>query len=295
MKEMFETFIGIIDVKSLETTGIKVVMAIAVVVLALWLSRRLQRSIDHHFTHDSFEDEQAVRKYKITANIVILTIGTLLAVHVLGIDMSSVFTGGGMFAVAMAFVMKNLIENYVSGIMIRLQRSIKPGDVLESTDDHTIMRVETIGMISTVVRTKDEKEVVYPNSELIHGKIANYTYSNSLCRIEARVGVAYSSDLDEVQKVLESACERCDWKSPQHEISVMLSSFGDSAVIYKVRVWVEDPWASGMKRTLLNQAIWRGLKEADITMAFPQLDVHFDELLTDQSTGAGKVMNRGAI
>ncbi len=283
MKELFEKFIEIIDVKSIETTGIQVIIAIAVILLALWFSRKLQRSIEHHFTHDDFEDEQVIRKYKITAKIVIMTLGILLALHVLGIDMSSVFTGGGMFAVAMAFVMKNVVENYVSGILMRLEGSIKPGDVLESTDDHTIMRVETIGMSSTIVRTKDEKDVVYPNSELIQGKIANYTYSNSLCRIEALVGVAYSSDLDEVQRVLESVCAHCDWKSPQHEISVILSSFGDSAINYKVRVWIDDPWLSGQKRALLHQAIWRELKEADITMAFPQLDVHFDAPLKDHS------------
>jgi len=283
LKELFEKFIEIIDVKSIETTGIKAIIAIAVVLLALWFSRKLQRSIEHHFTHDDFEDEQVIRKYKITAKIVIMTLGILLALHVLGIDMSSVFTGGGMFAVAMAFVMKNVVENYVSGILMRLEGSIKPGDVLESTDDHTIMRVETIGMSSTIVRTKDEKDVVYPNSELIQGKIANYTYSNSLCRIEALVGVAYSSDLDEVQRVLESVCAHCDWKSPQHEISVILSSFGDSAINYKVRVWIDDPWLSGQKRALLHQAIWRELKEADITMAFPQLDVHFDAPLKDHS------------
>ena len=195
MKELFEKFIEIIDVKSIETTGLKVVLAIAIVLLALWFSRKLQRYIEHHFTHDDFEDDQVVRKYKITAKIVIMTLGALLALHVLGIDMSSVFTGGGMFAVAMAFVMKNLVENYVSGIFMRLERTIKPGDVLETTDDHTMVRVETIGMSTTVVKTKDEKDVVIPNSRLVQGRIANYTYSNSLCRIEAKVGVAYSSPL----------------------------------------------------------------------------------------------------
>jgi len=287
LKELFEKFIDLIDVKSIETTGIKVIMAIAVVLLALWFSRKLQHYIEQHLKHDDFEDERAVRKYKITAKIVIMTLGILFALHVLGIDMSSVFTGGGMFAVAMAFVAKNIVENYISGILIRLEGTIKPGDILESTDDHTMMRVETIGMSSTIVRTKDEKDVVYPNSELIQGKIANYTYSNSLCRIEAQVGVAYSSDLDEVQRVLESVCAHCDWKSPQHQISVILSSFGDSAINYKVRVWVDDPWQSGAKQALLNQAIWRELKEADITMAFPQLDVHFDALLQAQSAVAG--------
>ena len=283
MKELFEKYI---DVNSLETTGFKVILAIAVVLLASWLVHKVSNYIDHHMRHDNFLDDQVVRNYKITAKIVIMTLGILLALHVLGIDMASVFTGGGMFAVAMAFVMKNFVENYISGIVLRVQKTIKPGDVLEMDDDHKIVRVEAIGMSSTVVRMKDEKDVVIPNYELIQNKISNYTYSNSLCRIEAKVGVAYSSDLDEVQRVLESVCAHCDWKSPQHEISVILSSFGDSAINYKVRIWIDDPWLTGQKLALLNLAIWRELKEADISIAFPQLDVHFDESLKEQPAAA---------
>ena len=284
MKELYEKFIDLIDIKSIETNGLKVILAIAVVLLALWFVRKVSNYIGHHMKHDNFLDDQVVRNYKITAKIVILTLGIMLALQVLGIDMASVFTGGGMFAVAMAFVMKNFVENFISGIVIRVQKTIKPGDILETSDGHKIVRVETIGMSATVVRMKDETDVLIPNSELLQNKIANYTYSNSLCRIEAEVGVAYSSDLDEVQRVLESVCAHCDWKSPQHQISVILSSFGDSAINYKVRVWIEDPWLSGQQLALLNQAIWRELKEADITMAFPQLDVHFDAPLKDHST-----------
>jgi small-conductance mechanosensitive channel len=287
LTELFEKIIELIDVKHIEMTGLKVIIAIAVLLLAWWISRRLQRTIDHHFTHDNFEDEQAVRKYKITTKIVVMTFGILLAIHVLGIDMSSVLTGGGMFAVALAFVMKNIADNYISGIVIRIQRIIKPGDVLEMHDDHSLGRVVHIGMSSTLVRARDGKDVLVPNSRIVQERITNYTFSNSLYRIQAQVGVAYSSDLDEVQKVLESVCEHCDWKSSQHEISVRLSSFGDSAINYKVRVWIDDPWVSMARRALLHQAIWRGLKEAGITIAFPQLDVHFDEPLKERPAVAG--------
>ena len=281
MTELFEKITELIDVKSIETMGIKVVIAIAIILLALWISRKLRRTIEHHFTHDDFEDEQAVRRYKITTKIVVMAFGILLAMHVLGIDMSSVFTGGGLFAVAIAFVIKNITDNYVSGIVIRIQRCIKPGDVLER-HNHCLERVVRIGMSSTLVRTRDGLDVLIPNAQIVQERITNVTYSNSLYRIEATVGVAYSSDLDEVQKVLESVCEHCDWKSPQHKISVKLFNFGDSAINYKVRVWIDDPWVSTAKRALLHQAIWRGLKEAGISIAFPQLDVHFDEPLKGQ-------------
>ena len=287
LTELFEKIIELLDVKHIEMTGLKVIIAIAVLLMAWWISRKLQQAIDHHFTHDNFEDEQAVRNYKITTKIVVMAFGILLAMHVLGIDMSSVFTGGGMFAVALAFLIKNIADNYISGIVIRLQRIIKPGDVLEMHDDHSLGRVVHIGMSSTLVRMRDGKDVLIPNSQIVQERITNYTFSNSLCRIQAQVGVAYSSDLDEVQKVLESVCEHCDWKSPQHEISVRLSSFGDSAINYKIRVWIDDPWVSMAKRALLHQAIWQELKEAGITIAFPQLDVHLDEPLKELPAVAG--------
>ncbi len=287
LTELFEKIIELIDVKHIEMTGLKVIIAIAVLLLAWWISHKLQQTIDHHFTHDNFEDEQAVRNYKITTKIVVMAFGILLAMHVLGIDMSSVFTGGGMFAVALAFMIKNIADNYISGIVIRLQKIIKPGDVLEMHDDHSLVRVIHIGMSSTLMRMRDGKDVLIPNSQIVQEKITNYTFSNSLYRIQAQVGVAYSSDLDEVQKVLESVCEHCDWKSSQHEISVRLSSFGDSTINYKIRVWIDDPWVSMEKRALLHQAIWWELKKAGITIAFPQLDVHFDEPLKERSAVAG--------
>ncbi len=292
LTELFEKFTELIDVKNIETMGIKVVSAIAVVLLALWISRKLQRTIEHHFTHDDFEDERAVRRYKITTKIVVTAFGILLAIHVLGVDMSSVFTGGGMFAVAMAFVMKNIADNYVSGIVIRIQRNIKPGDVLELHGDHSLARVVSIGMSSTFVKTRNGKDVLIPNSQIVQERITNFTYSNSLYRIEAAVGVAYSSDLNEVQKVLESVCEHCDWKSSQHDISVRLSSFGDSAINYKVRVWIDDPWVSMVKCALLHQAIWRELKDAGISIAFPQLDVHFAKPLKGRPAVAGGRLDR---
>ncbi len=287
LTELFEKIIARIDVQRLEITGLQIIMAIAVLFLAWWISRKLQLSIDHHLTQESFEDKLAIRKYKITVQIIAMLFGILLAIHILGIDMSSVLTSGGMFAVALAFVMKNIADNYISGIVIRLQRIIKPGDVLEMHDDHSLGRVVHIGMSSTLVRMRDGKDVLIPNSQIVQERITNFTYSNSLYRIEAAVGVAYSSDLNEVQKVLESVCEHCDWKSSQHDISILLSSFGDSTINYTVRVWIEDPWMARRKQALLHHAIWRELKEAGITIAFPQLDVHFDGPLKERTVVAG--------
>ena len=94
------------------------------------------------------------------------------------------------------------------------------------------------------------------------------------------VGVAYSSDLMKVREILEHTCDQLEWKSDKHDPEVLLVEFGSSAVNYKISVWIEDPWESGPAKSHLNEAIWWALQKADIVIAYPQLDVHFDDAFT---------------
>jgi len=280
LSALYHEFLELIHVKSFEAMGIRVLMAVAIILAAFWFSRMLQRFIDRQLSQDSHKDESIIRTYKKTVGYIVMVPGILLAVHALGVNLSSLFTTGGLFAVALAFAMRNIAENYVSGVMLRLERTIKPGDVLET--EGTMVRVKSIGFRATNVRAKDGKDLVIPNSQLVQTRVSNYTYSDSDCRIEATVGVAYASDLKEVRKVLEDVCSQLDWTSSRNKPVVLLSGFGDSAVNFKIRVWIEDPWATPERLSLLNDAIWWGLKKAGIVIAYPQLDMHFDESFTKQ-------------
>jgi len=278
LSELFGEFLALINVKSIEAMGIKVFAATVIFLAAFWGWRILRRFIDHRLRQDSHNDEATIRTYSNIVRFIVMVPGILLAVHVLGFNLSSLFTTSGLFAVALAFAMKNIAENYVSGAMLRFERTIKPGDVLET--EGVMVRVKSIGFRATVARSKDEKDLLIPNSQLVQNRVANYTYKDSLCRVETTVGVAYSSDLNKVREVLESACNQCDWASSQHKPAVLMSGFGDSAVNLKIRVWIENPWDAGRRQASLNEAIWWALKEAGIVIAYPQLDVHFDETFT---------------
>jgi small-conductance mechanosensitive channel len=285
LSALFGEFLELIDAKSIEAMTIIIIAAAAIFLAALWVSRILQQVIDRRLSRDSHDDEATIRTYKKTVGYIVMVPGILLAVHALGINLSTLFTTGGLFAVAAAFAMKDIAENYVSGVLLRLERTIRPGDVLET--EGTMVRVKSIGFHATNVRTKDGKDLVIPNSHLVKTRVANYTYSDSVCRIEATVGVAYASDLKEVREVLEEVCSQLDWISSHHKPVVLLSGFGDSAVNFKIRVWIEDPWESPRRLSLLNNAIWWGLKKAGIEIAYPQLDMHFDEAFT-KTAGLGR-------
>ena len=267
LSELFGEFLALINVKSIEAMGIKIFAATATLLAAYWLSRMLRKRIDRRLRQDSHNDEGTICTYKNIARSVVMIPGFLISLHIFGINLSSLFTTGGLFAVALAFAMKNAAENYVSGMMLRFERTIKPGDVLET--EGVMVRVKSIGFRETIVRTKDESDLLVPNSQLVQNRIVNYTYRDTVCRFETTVGVAYSSDLKKVREVLESVCNQLDWTSPQHEPSVILFGFGDSAVNFKIRFWIENPWDAGGRKALLNEAIWWGLKEAGIVIALP--------------------------
>jgi small-conductance mechanosensitive channel len=255
--------------------GDKWAHALLVLIIALVISRLLQNAVGRHLKHDDRGDEFEIRTYKKVARFVVWVPGILLAVHVLGINMSAVFTTSGFFALAIAFAMKNAVENYVSGIVIRIERSIKPGDVLEL--EGQMIRVKKIGFRGTTARSKGEIDVLIPNSLLIQDRIANYTFRDSICRVWTFVGVAYSSDLNKTREVLESVCNNLAGLSDRHAPVVLLNDFGASSVNYKVSVWIDDPWQSSHFKSDLNEAIWNGLNAANIVIAFPQLDVHLDD------------------
>jgi len=275
LSELFRGVTELINVKSIEAMGIKIFAATATLLAAYWVSRMLRQGIDRRLRQDSHNDEATICTYKNIARVIVMIPGFLISLHVFGINLSSLFTTSGLFAVALAFAMKDTAENYVSGMLLRVERIIKPGDVLETGG--AMVRVKSIGFRATIVRTKDEKDLIIPNSQLAQDRIVNYTYKDTDCRFETTVGVAYASDLKKVREVLESVCYQLDWASPQHKPSVILFGFGDSAVNYKIRVWIENPWDAGGRQALLNEAIWWGLKEAGIVMAYPQLDVHVDK------------------
>ena len=155
-----------------------------------------------------------------------------------------------------------------------MERAIKPGDVLEV--EGQVVRVVKMGIRSTVARTRDEEELIIPNSTLVQSTVKNYTLQDSHYRIRGRVGVAYGSDMQEVRETLSRIAEEVDWRLEVREPLVFLKEFGDSSVVWEVSVWVSDPWGAQRSLSELNRAVWNGLQNDGITIAFPQLDVHFD-------------------
>ena len=209
----------------------------------------------------------------------ILLSGVAMAMQTAGVKLGALFAAGAVFAVGLGFAMQNLAQNFVSGVILLLERSIKPGDVLEV--EGRVVRVQETGIRSTLVRTRDEEEMIVPNSTLVQATVKNYTLKDALYRLRVVVGVTYGSDMARVRKTLEEVGEKLDWRLRDRPCQILMLDFGSSSVDFEVAVWTDDPWLARVHSSHLREAIWWAFKDQGITIAFPQVDVHFDPPVND--------------
>jgi potassium efflux system protein len=213
----------------------------------------------------------------------IMVVALFWALELVGVRVGTLFTAGAVAAVALGFALQNILQNFVSGLILLTERTITPTDVLEV--EGRMVYVVDMRIRSTIARTWDDEELIIPNSVLVQSTVKNFTLRDSFYRIRARVGVAYESDLDRVIEVLKEAASSVPDRDPGHEPVVFLFEFGDSSIVFDVSIWIDDPMTKLGVRSQLHMAIWRGLKNAGITIAFPQLDVHVKQLPASASPG----------
>ena len=205
----------------------------------------------------------------------VMLLAVAFGLHLIGINLAALFAAGAVLAVAVGFAMQNIAQNFVSGLILLMERSIQPGDVLEV--DGQVVRVVDMRIRSTVCRSRDEEELIVPNSVLVQSTVKNYTLRDNLYRLRVPVGVVYGSDMRRVREVLERTAREFEDRVPGREPMVLLTGFGTSSVDWEVSVWTDRPWRALIIRSELHQAVWRALRDAGVTIAFPQLDVHFDD------------------
>jgi small-conductance mechanosensitive channel len=217
---------------------------------------------------------------------VIVLIGLGVALQTAGIKLGALFAAGAVFAVGIGFAMQNIAQNFVSGVILLVERTIKPGDVVEV--EGTLVRVVEMGIRSTLVRSRDEEDMIVPNSKLVQTTVKNYTLSDQLYRLRVGVGVTYDSDMALVRSTLEQVADRIEWRDKDREPVVLMADFGSSSVDFELSVWSSDAWNQKARRSQVREAIWWALKEQGIVIAFPQLDLHLDPPVIESLGGLGK-------
>lgn len=205
----------------------------------------------------------------------IILIATAIAagIKAIGIDLTAFAVFTGALGLGIGFGLQKVISNLVSGVILLLDRSIKPGDVI--TVGTTFGWVNTMGARYTSLLTRDGIEHLVPNEDLITQRVENWSYSDSLVRVPIDFGVHYKSDVKKARELaLEAAldCERV-LETPPPVCS--MTEFGDSSVNFQLRIWIRDPQnGTGNVRGDVLMKLWDKLQEHDIEIPYPQRDLH---------------------
>jgi potassium efflux system protein len=208
------------------------------------------------------------------AHYLVLTVGIVVAIETLGVDLAGLFAAGAFLAVGIGIAMQGVAQNFVAGVSLLIERTIKPEDILMV--DGRVVRVTQLGFRAAVAHTRDEEDLIIPNFLLAQEIVTNYTLNDPVFRLRTSVGVAYESDIDRVFTILHDVGMKVEHRDPRYEPRVLLAEFGASSIVFDVSVWISDPWVAPVAKSRLNHAIWRAFKDEGVVIAFPQLDVHLD-------------------
>ena len=269
--------------------------SIGLVVTAAWFITRLARNLIGRVS--AFDGSQKLLAEKL-ATIVIWTVAFFVTIDLIGIDLTALAIFGGAFGLAIGFGLQKTFGNLISGILLLLDKSIKPGDVISVTDQagqEAVGQIRKIGIRAISVITRDQTEYLIPNELLMTNQVVNWSYSSRDVRVKAPVGVAYDSDLELVTKLLYQAVHETGRVLDHPKPRVNLMEFGDSSVNFEVRFWIQDP-EGGLAniRSDVYMRIWELFKEHEVEIPFPQTDLHLrsskqlDQLVEMMS--AGKVV-----
>lgn len=268
--------------------------SLLVLFIGLWGSRRLRRLVMDKAP--AFDINISTAN---TIGTVVFYLGTVISLLVtatlLGFELSNMVVLAGALSVGIGFGLQNIANNFVSGLILLFDRSLKVGDYVELADGlrGTITQIR---VRSTIVLTNDHLEVIVPNSSFISGQVINYTLSSDRRRLHIPFGVAYGSDVEKVIEVVSKVPESLDFVikgEPDFEPKVWMTSMADSSLNFDLLVWIHGQASSSPSGTLSTclLAVHRALVENDIQIPFPQRDIHIKEgslMSPKESKKAGK-------
>ncbi len=199
-----------------------------------------------------------------------------LGLRTVGVDLTGLAVLSGAIGVGLGFGLQKVVSNLVSGVIILLDKSIKPGDVISLGE--TFGWINSLGARYVSVVTRDGKEYLIPNEDLITGQVVNWSHSNEFVRLDIYFGTAYGNDPHEVRRIAIEAAKGVDrvlsFKPPVCHIV----GFGDSSVDYILRFWIRDP-TGGLTNIRGNVylALWDAFQANGISIPFPQREVRMLE------------------
>lgn len=245
-----------------------------VIVFFLWLAGLASEGLERVLGRAQIPPSQKVLFLKL-AKISLIALAIILGLDVVGIDLTALAVFSGALGIGIGFGLQKVFANLMSGFILLMDKSIKPGDVIAIAD--TYGWVNRLGARYVSILTRDGKEHLIPNETLITERVENWSYSDDKIRIHIPIGVSYDSDIPLVKQLLLDVVSQHIriLKNPQP--TCLIKGFGDSSVNFEIRVWIEDP-VNGVSnvRSAIYEDIWVSFKQHGIKIPFPQRDMNLN-------------------
>lgn len=251
--------------------GSVVVFAVSVY-LSFWLAKTLRGMLKEDILPNMDLPRGVANSVSTMSYYFLLLAGLMVALTAAGFKVSQLAIVIGALSVGIGFGLQTVVNNFVSGLILMLERPIQPGDTVELSG--TVGRVRDIGMRATTLTTAEGADVVVPNGMLLAEKMINWTLSNTQRRIDIPVGVAYGTDPRRVLDILKGVANSTRGVSSHPVPSVLFTGFGASSMDFSVRAWADSFDDSFEVRSAMAVNICNALKEAGIEIPFPQQDLH---------------------
>jgi small-conductance mechanosensitive channel len=260
----------------LSVWDVLVVLAIVAFVLTLaWLTTRSLNWLLRRFT--GFDDTQQLLGRKILT-IAVWGMAFFIGIDLLGIDLTALAVFSGAFGLAIGFGLQKTFGNLIAGIILLMDKSIKPGDVIavaDTTGKETFGQIRKIGVRAVSVTTRDQREYLIPNENLMINQVENWSYSSKNVRMQIPVGVSYGADMKKAEELMLEAAKDAPRVLKTPPPTVWMSEYGDSSVNFVIHTWIQDPEEGvGNVRSAVLKRLWWLFKENDIEIPFPQRDIN---------------------
>lgn len=249
---------------------IKTVIILTLLIkLALSVATLLEKRIS---TNERFTPSMQVLLSKVIT-ITLIVMAVMITISSLGIDLSAFAFIGGAVGLGIGFGLQKVVSNLFSGLILLLDRSVKPGDVIAIDD--TYGQIRSMGARYVSIVTRNSTEYLIPNEDLITHQVVNWSFSTSLIRLKIGVGVSYSSNVRRVMTLMIEAASKIDRVLEDPKPVCQLKDFGDHSIDLELRFWIRDP-ENGISNvsSAVRLAIWDAFKVGDIEIPFPQRVVH---------------------
>ena len=279
---IYDRTITILDNIALKTTNFKislllVIQGIFLISIFIWIASKLTSFLERKIKNmQNLTPSLQVLFSKFT-RFLIFGFAITISLNSLGLDLTAFTVLSGAIGVGIGFGLQNIVSNFISGIIILIDKSVKPGDVIEIDDTYGWISSLNARFVSIV--TLNGEEHLIPNEDFITKKVVNLSYSDKLIRMEVSIGISYNSDVEHTIKIIEEVARNnkriCSIKEP----TCLLMGFGDSTIDLELRFWINDP-EKGLEniKSQIRLAIWKSFKENNIEVPFPQQDLHLKSM-----------------